>query len=437
MSVIRRVVIAAVPLLIVGTLVAPRTATAVPTTFVVTSPDDPGDGVCGPVCTLREAIFAANTNGNPTEVDTIAFDLAGDGPHTISPQTELPTVLQPAVIDGYTQGDATAQTTDDAVENTIPQGATNAVLKIVIDGTLLGDEHATGVSVQAPGSTIRGLVVSNFDPGHGISLGESDNRLEGSFVGTDVTGTLAGGNGTSGVPVDGLTSGVRIGGLLPAARNLISANNGNGIMSFSTLTDLTIQGNLIGTAADGVSPLGNGRGMQFFQGPNSDMQIGGTSALAANTIAFSDVGHGIGLTQGGSGAAILGNSIHSNATLGIDLLTDGVSPNDRKDPDTGPNNLQNFPVLTLADLEDDQITVAGTMDSRPRKNFRIQFFSSADGDEGKTSLGETTVRTNRKGRKAFTVVLTAPPPGEAVITATATNVATGDTSEFSAPKDAA
>src|SRR5207244_13605047 len=48
--------------------------------------------------------------------------------------------------------------------------------------------------------------------------------------------------------------------------------------------------------------------------------------------------------------ALLGNSIFSNAGLGIDLEFDGdpncIEPNDNCDVDTGPNNLQNYPVVT-------------------------------------------------------------------------------------------
>jgi hypothetical protein len=81
-------------------------------------------------------------------------------------------------------------------------------------------------------------------------------------------------------------------------------------------------------------------------------RIGGTAAGEGNTIAFSG-SSGIQVT-GGKGLAILGNSIFSNNGLGIDLdndadplTSDGVTPNDLGDGDTGGNGLQNFPCFKL------------------------------------------------------------------------------------------
>jgi CSLREA domain-containing protein len=141
------------------------------TTFTVNSTDDDpaagptDDGECTTAaageCTLRAAIEEAN---NTPGADTIKFNISGNGPHTITSATDLPTITKRVIIDGYTQGDSTTGTTaDDATENTIPlaKDGTNAVLKIELDGTNAG--IANGLLLDDTGasnSVIRGLVRS-------------------------------------------------------------------------------------------------------------------------------------------------------------------------------------------------------------------------------------------------------------------------------------
>ena len=116
--------------------------------------------------------------------------------------------------------------------------------------------------------------------------------------------------------------------------------------------------------------------------------------------------------------------------LGIALNNDGVTANDNKDPDTGPNKLQNFPIITSASTT----TVTGSLNSRPSKTFTIQFFSNPAPNfptgfgEGETFLGEKTVTTNDRGRATFNFN-TSVSAGQ-LVTATATD-ASGNTSEFS------
>src|SRR5262249_5776894 len=73
-----------------------------------------------------------------------------------------------------------------------------------------------------------------------------------------------------------------------------------------------------------------------------------------NLIAYNNPGNTAGLAgvllkaTAGTGNSILGNAIYSNGGLGIDLNQDGVTPNDALDPDTGPNDLLNYPVITAS-----------------------------------------------------------------------------------------
>lgn len=84
-------------------LIGPNAQASPDVTITVTSTADSGVGTCdGTECTLREAIAAANANAG---ADTVAFNIAGAGPHTISPSTELPTISDPVTIDGTTEPD--------------------------------------------------------------------------------------------------------------------------------------------------------------------------------------------------------------------------------------------------------------------------------------------------------------------------------------------
>ncbi len=109
--------------------------------------------------------------------------------------------------------------------------------------------------------------------------------------------------------------------------------------------------------------------------------------------------------------------------------------NDAGDADTGPNNLQNFPVVTSATTGGGTITVGGTLDSTPSTAFRVELFANAACDpsgngEGKTFLGAATVTTDSGGDSNFSVALTKTVAVGAAITASATDP-DNNTSEFS------
>jgi titin len=293
-----------------------------------------------------------------------------------------------------------------------------------------------GVSLGEGGNLIGGvapgdenLVSGNRSYGVFISGGRN-NLVQGNRVGTDVSGTVALGNG-EGVFIN-TGSGNTIGGVVAGAGNLISGNRLNGV----TILDSgnRVQGNLVGTDISGTTAVANGRsGVLIDFVLASGNLIGGADAGAGNTIAFNG---GAGVVVQGAGATgnrIQGNAIHSNAGLGIDLGGDGVTPNDPGDADSGPNQLQNFPVLCVA-LAGATTRVAGTVNSLANTTFTLDFYASAEADpsgfgEGERYLGSALVTTDGSGDARFEVTLAAPTtPGEAV-TATATDPA-GNTSEF-------
>jgi hypothetical protein len=172
--------------------------------------------------------------------------------------------------------------------------------------------------------------------------------------------------------------------------------------------------------------------VSIFNAP--DNTIGGTEAGAGNLISYN--GRGVGITTGSTGNRILSNSINNNVGLGIDLGDLGVTNNDAGDGDIGPNNLQNYPVLISAKTTKLATTIKGTLNSSASTTFTIQFFSSPAADpsgngEGQKFKGSKSVTTDSSGDASFTFKTKKKVPKGQVVTATATNQSTGDTSEFS------
>jgi Tol biopolymer transport system component len=294
-------------------------------------------------------------------------------------------------------------------------------------GVLLGGSDNT---IGGTTDGARNIISGNGRNGVEIESQNPGNKVQGNFIGTDVTGTLAVPNGADGVSVFASNDNV-IGGNVAGAGNVISGNNENGVF-LRGLQNL-VQGNFIGTKADGVSPLGNGStGVRSTTGN----LIGGTGHGTGNTIAFNGLG-GVFIT--GTNNPILSNSILSNSGLGIDLggapNGNGSTANDPCDSDTGPNNLQNFPVLTSAATSGGNTTIQGELNSTANTAFTIQFFSNPDCDasgfgEGRTYIGSTTVTTDSNCNACFNVTFPTPTSVGQVITATATDPA-ANTSEFS------
>ncbi|MEF7615710.1 DUF4347 domain-containing protein [Aquincola sp. MAHUQ-54] len=507
--------------------------------------------------TLRWAIHQANGNAG---TDTIHFNIAGTGVHTITLSSALPTLTGTVVLDA---------STDDSF------AANGSRPAIILDGDNL---NADGLQLASGsgGSTVRGLVIRNFR-GDGIqidagsdgntiagnyigSLGNSGNaqgtgnrdagiyvlsgnntiggttaadrnvlsgnanglfiegasatgnQIIGNHIGTNLAGTAAIANTYDGVHLAGGASANTIGGANANQRNIISGNGDDGILINGEASDGNIvKGNWIGVGADGAAVLGNGGdGIYLEDGPDNTV-IGGPTTGEGNWVAAAGrVGieldgassgtlvqgnrigtdlagtanwgtqqNGILLEDGsapisgpannqildnivafsgqggvytvaiqaynttGTGNTLSRNLVYGSAGLGIDLGANGVTANDAGDGDTGVNNLQNFPVLTLARTDEaGQVTVAGTLNSTANSYFRIEFFASASGNSsgyglGEIYLGHADVATNASGNASIAATLNgvAMPAGY-VVSATATRATSAaytaftDTSEF-------
>jgi uncharacterized repeat protein (TIGR01451 family) len=412
------------------------------TTFTVTTTSDGGAG------SLRDAIGAANASPG---ADIIDFKI-GSGPQSIAPISPLPQVTDALTIDGTTQ----------------PGYAGSPIIEL--NGASAG-QNANGLVISAPNCTVRGLVINRF-PGDGITLSNTgQDVIQGNYIGTDPTGTVALGNGQNGVSLtngrgntiggttaearniivnNGLTgiaifggsngnfvkgnsigidaagnlagnnsygvliSGARsnvIGGTTPAEGNVISGNSADGVVISSGDGNL-IQGNAIGTDATHTASLGNiGNGVTIYTSGNT---IGGASPSAGNTIAFN---RGSGVLAVGRGNAILSDLIYSNTGQQITLFTFQPAPDLAQAYQSGTNTI-----------------VEGTLSGSPSTTYPLQFFSSAvsgpnGSGQGQVLLDTIPVTTDRNGTADFTLPLPAVKLGQ-FISATSTDP-DNTTSQFS------
>lgn len=388
-------------------------------------------GVGIAIGTLGAATIGGAAIGGPTTVagQGLGNVISGNGFRGIEIQTNsLPTVIGPVTIQGNIVG------LDANGANALPNTGANIYL---FDSQL----PSSGVARLGP-VTIGGSVLGAGNilsaGGHGVFALAAGTILRGNRIGTDITGTVARPN-TFGVEITGTTafvSSATVGGGGANEGNVISGNQSDALRFF--LASGSVQGNRIGVSSTG-SPLANGGFGVFVD--SGQVEIGGAMAGDGNVIANNggtgvQVRIGFPAVRNASEASILGNSIFGNGLLGINnSAPDVVTANDSGDGDSGPNDLQNFPVITSAALGGGNVTLSGTLDSLPSSTFRVELFSNANCDsfgfgQGATFLGSVDVTTNGSGLGSFGPVVFAIPAGQPVITATATNPAF-HTSEFS------
>jgi CSLREA domain-containing protein len=499
-------------------------------------------------CTLREAIVAANTDASvggcvrtPATVDTIDFSLGAGIPSIVVTDSDLPAITAPVIIDGATGGATRIEisgggtrargvsflgapdASGSEIRNLVVNGFTASQLLlsngtgIVVEGNLIGldptgtfvkDAGATGIEIcngfscgtsqghriggpdaaqrnviatsstmivvggsnvtiqgnfigtnatgtaavtagfttgislnNVGGTVIEGNVIAGsqgvFVGGNPALARTSGTLIQGNLIGTDLTGTVDLGGGGDGVVVAHAID-TLVGGATPGAGNLISGHQqgvsaGSSGVNGTSVGGTTIQGNRIGTDATGTAGLGNaGAGIALGGGgPALDDAV-----VEGNRIAFNGQ-DGIEVNCGACVVRMSENAIGPNGELGIDLNggSQGVTPNDPGDGDSGPNGRQNFPELDDT-LFPGGTTIEGTLASTADTTFRVEVFASDGCDpsgngEGQEFVGaHDAVTTDGNGDAAFTVTLDQSVPAGKIMTATAI-APDGSTSELS------
>src|SRR5438552_1463580 len=287
--------------------------------------------------------------------------------------------------------------------------------------------------------------------GSGISVNaDIGSRIQGNFIGTDVTGGRALGFAGSAIFLAGGPT--QIGGPTSTPGtppgNAIAASGSIGVFVANGVNNCVIQGNLIGLDATGTKPFGNGLegvsvhgagnviggtnvtmrnvisangrfGVQvgidgvpihdnLIQGNFIGTDITGTNLLgngsdgvqinvsSSGAIESNRIGgnraNGVSLIPSGgsvSNVAVLGNAIFANGGLGIDLGRDGRTDNDAGDTDDGANHLQNFPVVTNVLSGSNVVVIQGFLSSAANTTYRLEFFANTRCDPSGFGEGET------------------------------------------------
>lgn len=269
--------------------------------FTVNSANDADDTVCnGTHCSLREAINAANAAGG---TDIISFSIAGGGYQTISPTSALPAISDPVIMDARTQ-----------LAGGIPRA-------IELNGTSAG-AGSDGLKITGGNSVIAGFAINRFgDDGIEVSLA-GGNAFYANFIGTNTTALTDLGNLGNGIRIVSSPSNAIGGTVLFNEGNIISGNEGNGVL----ISGAASSGNIIRNAAIGTDvtftfDLGNTLDGVLVSGAPNNMI--GTPAIA-NLISGNN-GAGVEISgAGASGNQVVGNNIGSNYPSGtLDIGNNG------------------------------------------------------------------------------------------------------------------
>ncbi len=356
--------------------------------FLVINTVDSGPG------SLRQAILDSDANPGSNIID---FNIPGQGVQTIGPESPLPPITTSVLIVGFSQpgyagtpliqlsgqsagssDGLTLTSSGTTVRGLAINGFTSGAGILItgpsafddsiygnflgtdVTGTTYGAPNDSGVKISggahdniigaqgdAGSDSERNLLSGNTFAGVWISgQGTDRNVIDGNYIGTDVTGTVALPNGdfltiqgdsngitsAGGVVIDSGASSNRIGiagdGATDASeRNVISGNNGDGIDLVGQGTSLNvIAGNLIGTDVSGKNPLGNaGSGILLYNGASSNW-IGTNPSGAINDPNEGNViasnSPFLGVVDKISGVRLYGNGTDSNVVAGNDIGTD-------------------------------------------------------------------------------------------------------------------
>ena len=360
------------------------------------------------VCNAQHGVQISNTNGAAVVNNQIglfyAIHLANGGHGIYSSGTTSLNISANWIsgngLDGIRLENSTQALiqsndigTDGTVLTAIPNGANGIQLTAGSIKNTVGSLAPSERNIIS-GNALNGVLLDGS--------GTQTNTVVGNYIGTNISGTAAIGNGQNGVRLQNGAHDNTIGGHgSTAVRNVISGNTLDGILLLSGATSNVIDDNFVGLAANGLNAVPNGLGgvalvnapgnaigsgypstSQYISGNNwqgvyvgnSDYTyIGESNSIGVAVDNVSPLGNGLQgvlinetinstivpfavVNNGSSGVALTGvdsqndkilpTSVNHNGGLPIDLGADGATANDAGDGDGGPNTLLNYPVVT-------------------------------------------------------------------------------------------
>lgn len=281
------------------------------------------------------------------------------------------------------------------------------VFKIQANNTVLRNlsvyaNNNAGIRINSGSATImQNLLGVNAQGNNSGNIDFGIENLGGNIL---ADGNYIATNTDAGILINGGTSSV--------VQNNHITNNGNSACEDNILVQsgsgLIIRQNLIENASsagidasassgnviiseNSITASGQNRGNCSGNVEGMAIKIGGSNSTISNNVIYSNGGAGV-VVVGGTANRISQNSIYANGiiadALGIDLdassgAGDGVTLNDNGDSDAGPNDLQNFPIISAAYISGGNLVVKGW--SRP--GATLEFFFT-DINEGTATAGD-------------------------------------------------
>jgi len=361
-------------------------------------------------------IGGAGADGNVVRGNLIGVDASGSSPLTNRNGVHIHAEARANLIGGSNPGDRNIISGNKGVGITI-RGSAN-----LVQGNYIGTDASGTVAIPngmegiwiAPGARDniiggRSVEERNVISGNdlfGLSIsgrGATGNVVKGNYIGVDASGSTALANPHGLVIGDGAQNNV-IGGSGRGEGNVISANGTGVLIRGADTSGNTIIGNYIGTDASGGQPLGNALGIWMLKGAHQNI-IGGTGGGEGNVISDNSL-YGVHVEGPETvGNTIRGNSIYSNGRQGIQT-TDGGN----------------------GELEPPAISDVSPVRGSACPKCTVDIYSDS-GDEGEVYEGSTVADSDG----GFIFESSASGPN---ITATATD-GDGNTSAFSWPLIAA